>query len=244
MVAVDAGALSNECRRVHAHVEARPERVLSSLWLPTPARPLATSQERWDSIGTRSRRDLPGWPSRVSLRRPTAATRRPSGRSWAGTPSSGNARLANERLKTRGCVASKTRTTRRRALSVEQPGEPVGKRHRRDPRSQRNRASRRGGHRKARAPTRPSSKTACPTRVLPRRPLVPVGRTYARRRTPPGPSQSSFMSRQAVAGAWHRLLFRYIQPDRDGEPVELAPELSWGRVVCQPRWRPRRSRPT
>jgi hypothetical protein len=29
--------------------------------------------------------------------------------------------------------------------------------------------------------------------------------------------------------------FRYIQPDRDGEPVELAPEPSWGRVAYQPR---------
>jgi hypothetical protein len=37
---------------------------------------------------------------------------------------------------------------------------------------------------------------------------------------------------------WHRLLFRYIQPDRDGDPVELAPEPFWGRVVYQPRWRP------
>src|SRR5215212_2105005 len=25
--------------------------------------------------------------------------------------------------------------------------------------------------------------------------------------------------------------FDYIQPDRDGEPVELAPEPSWGRVA-------------
>ena len=29
---------------------------------------------------------------------------------------------------------------------------------------------------------------------------------------------------------WHRLLFRCIQPDRDGDPVELAPEPFWGRV--------------
>ena len=29
--------------------------------------------------------------------------------------------------------------------------------------------------------------------------------------------------------------FAYIQPDRDGEPVELAPEPSWGRVAYQPR---------
>ncbi|HEX5923002.1 MAG TPA: hypothetical protein VFY45_04170 [Baekduia sp.] len=40
------------------------------------------------------------------------------------------------------------------------------------------------------------------------------------------------------------MLFRYIQPDRDSDPVELAPEPFWGRVVYQPRWRPRRSRPT
>jgi len=29
--------------------------------------------------------------------------------------------------------------------------------------------------------------------------------------------------------------FRYIQPDRDGEPIELAPEPSWGRVAYVPR---------
>ena len=29
--------------------------------------------------------------------------------------------------------------------------------------------------------------------------------------------------------------FDYMQPDRDGEPIELAPEPSWGRVAYQPR---------
>ncbi|HWH94883.1 MAG TPA: hypothetical protein VNT03_13570 [Baekduia sp.] len=29
--------------------------------------------------------------------------------------------------------------------------------------------------------------------------------------------------------------FMYVQPDRDGEPVELAPEPSWGRVAYVPR---------
>src|ERR687887_1057081 len=29
--------------------------------------------------------------------------------------------------------------------------------------------------------------------------------------------------------------FQYIQPDRHGEPVELAPEPSWGRVAYVPR---------
>jgi hypothetical protein len=29
--------------------------------------------------------------------------------------------------------------------------------------------------------------------------------------------------------------FLYVQPDRDGEPVELAPEPSWGRVAYVPR---------
>jgi hypothetical protein len=29
--------------------------------------------------------------------------------------------------------------------------------------------------------------------------------------------------------------FMYIQPDRDGEPIELAPEPSWGRVAYLPR---------
>jgi hypothetical protein len=30
------------------------------------------------------------------------------------------------------------------------------------------------------------------------------------------------------------LSFAYIQPDRDGEPIELAPEPSWGRVAYPP----------
>ena len=30
------------------------------------------------------------------------------------------------------------------------------------------------------------------------------------------------------------LTFAYIQPDRDGEPIELAPEPSWGRVAYSP----------
>jgi len=32
-----------------------------------------------------------------------------------------------------------------------------------------------------------------------------------------------------------RNTFDYVQPDRDGEPIELAPEPSWGRVAYQPR---------
>ena len=31
------------------------------------------------------------------------------------------------------------------------------------------------------------------------------------------------------------LTFAYIQPDRDGEPIELAPEPSWDRVAYVPR---------
>ena len=31
------------------------------------------------------------------------------------------------------------------------------------------------------------------------------------------------------------LTFAYIQPDRDGEPIELAPEPSWGRVAYHAR---------
>ena len=30
--------------------------------------------------------------------------------------------------------------------------------------------------------------------------------------------------------------FTYVQPERGGEPVELAPEPSWGRVAYVPRW--------
>jgi len=33
----------------------------------------------------------------------------------------------------------------------------------------------------------------------------------------------------------HTLSFHYVQPDRDGEPIELAPEPSWGRVAYVPR---------
>ena len=31
------------------------------------------------------------------------------------------------------------------------------------------------------------------------------------------------------------LRFHYVQTDRDGEPIELAPEPSWGRVAYRPR---------
>ena len=34
-----------------------------------------------------------------------------------------------------------------------------------------------------------------------------------------------------VAFDVERHTFAYIQPDRDGEPIELAPEPSWGRVA-------------
>ena len=32
-----------------------------------------------------------------------------------------------------------------------------------------------------------------------------------------------------------RTRFGYVQPERDGEPIELAPEPSWGRVAYVPR---------
>jgi len=38
-----------------------------------------------------------------------------------------------------------------------------------------------------------------------------------------------------VAYHEHSQTFAYIQPDRDGEPIELAPEPSWGRVAYVPR---------
>jgi len=38
-----------------------------------------------------------------------------------------------------------------------------------------------------------------------------------------------------VAFDAERHAFAYIQPDRDGEPIELAPEPSWGRVAYTPR---------
>ncbi len=34
---------------------------------------------------------------------------------------------------------------------------------------------------------------------------------------------------------WETQSFSYVQPDRGGEPVELAPEPSWGRVAYIPR---------
>ena len=37
-----------------------------------------------------------------------------------------------------------------------------------------------------------------------------------------------------VAYDWRTLTFSYVQPDRDGEPIELAPEPSWGRVAYMP----------
>ena len=38
-----------------------------------------------------------------------------------------------------------------------------------------------------------------------------------------------------VAFDVHEQTFTYVQPDRGGQPVELAPEPSWGRVAYIPR---------
>jgi hypothetical protein len=38
-----------------------------------------------------------------------------------------------------------------------------------------------------------------------------------------------------VSFDWERQTFSYVQPDRGDEPVELAPEPSWGRVSYTPR---------
>jgi hypothetical protein len=38
-----------------------------------------------------------------------------------------------------------------------------------------------------------------------------------------------------VAFDAERCTFAYVQPDRDNEPIELAPEPSWGRVAYAPR---------
>ena len=69
-----------------------------------------------------------------------------------------------------------------------------------------------------------------------------------------GPSERSlvhWLRRLVFRGAWldQRVLegeldiafdceghsFSYVQPDRGGEPIELAPEPSWGRVAYTPR---------
>ena len=38
-----------------------------------------------------------------------------------------------------------------------------------------------------------------------------------------------------VSFDWEHQTFSYVQPDRGDEPVELAPEPSWGRVSYTPR---------
>jgi hypothetical protein len=73
--------------RLRFRIQSRPKRqhrggVIDFVASP-PARPRATSRERGGSIGTRSPRVWPSWPSRESLRRPSAATRRPAARSWS-----------------------------------------------------------------------------------------------------------------------------------------------------------------
>src|SRR5215216_1247342 len=75
-------------------------------------------------------------------------------------------------------------------------------------RSERNRTSRRGGHRIARA-RGPSSKPACPSCVLPEAP-VPVHRPYGQNRT--SASGVIFISRGAVAP---RLAHLAIAPLRE-----------------------------
>ena len=73
---------------------------------------------------------------------------------------------------------------------------------------------------RARRPVRPLARPLAAAAGLPlglARPAREGGR--ARRRASTTRSQS----------------FAYVQPDRDGEPVELAPEPSWGRVAYSPR---------
>jgi hypothetical protein len=69
-----------------------------------------------------------------------------------------------------------------------------------------------------------------------------------------GPAERSlvhWLRRLVFRGAWldqrvkegeldvaydeHTFTFSYIQPERDGEPIELAPEPSWDRVAYVPR---------
>ena len=78
-----------------------------------PGSTRATSRERGGSIGTRSPRVWPSYPSRESLRRPSAATRRPTARSWS-------KRVARQRSLAR---SSQARTARESPhLLAAQPG--------------------------------------------------------------------------------------------------------------------------
>ena len=115
-------------------------------------------------------------------------------------------------------------------------GEPAGKRHRRDTRSRHNRASRRGGHRKARARS-PSSKTACPTCVLPESPcpgrptVTAEPRTAALKRQFHAPSSRSAI-RPVGVDAVHRHYVGVcqVQTGRAFPRERVAPEITqtWG----------------
>ena len=52
---------------------------------------------------------------------------------------------------------------------------------------------------------------------------------------PPGSTSASRRASSTSSSTPRRQTFAYVQPDRDGEPVELAPEPSWGRVAYSPR---------
>ena len=72
-----------------------------------------------------------------------------------------------------------------------------------------------------------------------RRPRRPLARALAAPARLPlrlaGPARQGGRARRALRRRL-RSTFAYIQPDRDGEPVELAPEPSWGRVAYSQRW--------
>ena len=129
------------------------------------------------------------------------------------TPSSQIATSQKSRCRSRPIprpihLTNALRTTNHLPHELTHTGEAAGERHRPIRARGTIRASRRGGHRKARARS-PSSKTACRLRS-PRRPLSRITRPYARGRTePPGPgfsctrvgAVSEFaMSRRSLAG--------------------------------------------
>ena len=90
----------------------------------------------------------------------------------------------------------------------------------------------------ARSRTRPRRSASTSTTAGPSSSARPTARSCtgcaASSSAPPGWTSASRRASSTSPSTPRRRTFAYVQPDRDGEPVELAPEPSWGRVAYAP----------
>ena len=134
------------------------------------------------------------------------------------------------------CTSNATDLTTASFSSLDKTGDAAGKQHRRIRARKRNRTSRRGGHRKARAQTPIVQEPACPTRVLPESPcpghptLTGRARTTASERHFHAPTSGSGGVRgPREAWGYRDVLEPLVTPER---------EPSWAALVRIGRIRP------